>query len=148
MKTRMHEILGVEEGEVFEHLQRGLFYFVDSAGAVRECPDKDANNWRHNHAPGHVISSMINLPDRIIRKPRLTAEQVEILKALWVLGFAWVWQQKDNSFICAGTPKPTMCDHGYWCGKENNVIKIDTKMFTLSEPLDIAKTLRDNGVDA
>lgn len=148
---RMHEILGVEPGEVFEHIQEGIFYFVDSAGSVKVCPDKDVHNWRHKHAEGHVISSMINLPEGIIRKSRLSAVQIEVLKALKVLGCKWM--AKDENGSCYGFTVKPMKSIGGWYG--GNYVFADGVANSLSplvswsdpEPLNIVQTLKNAGVE-
>lgn len=75
-KPRIAEILGVEVGERFsvEGQRGGDPLYVDRDGWVRYVSD--------NGVSASAIQIAINHPDRIIRKPRWTEQDVEDAKAL------------------------------------------------------------------
>jgi hypothetical protein len=87
-------------------------------------------------------------------KPRLTAKQVEILKALKVLGFNYVAKNTDeDESVVAFESKPhkgRVC----WDNFDGRYLLITQEWICClvswadTEPLDILQTLRDNGVDA
>ena len=71
-KPRICEVLGVEVGEPFDLLNSARNpYHIDADG---DMVDKDGN-WC-----GEAICVAINHPDRIIRKPRFTEQEVEDAK--------------------------------------------------------------------
>ena len=73
-KPRICEVLGVEVGEPFDLLNSARNpYHIDADG---DMVDKDGN-WC-----GEAICVAINHPDRIIRKPRFTEQEVERAKAI------------------------------------------------------------------
>lgn len=73
-KPRICEVLGVEVGEPFDLLNSARNpYHIDADG---DMVDKDGN-WC-----GEAICVAINHPDRIIRKPRFTEQEVEDAKTL------------------------------------------------------------------
>lgn len=73
-KPRICEILGVEVGEWWEY--GGIEYSVTEKGVII-----DHNNTVHFNG----LTGAINHPDRIIRKPRWTEQEVERAKAIKVL---------------------------------------------------------------
>ena len=73
-KPRICEVLGVEVGEWWEY--GGLEYSVTGKGIII-----DHNNTVHFSG----LTGAINDPDRIIRKPRFTEQEVEAAKAVKVL---------------------------------------------------------------
>ena len=76
-KPRICEVLGVEVGEPFDLLNSARNpYHIDADG---DMVDKDGN-WC-----GEAICVAINHPDRIIRKPRFTDQEVERAKAIRLL---------------------------------------------------------------
>ena len=76
-KPRICEVLGVEVGEPFDLLNSARNpYHIDADG---DMVDKDGN-WC-----GEAICVAINHPDRIIRKPRFTEQEVEVAKAIKLL---------------------------------------------------------------
>ena len=70
-KPRICEVLGVEVGEWWEY--GGLEYSVTGKGIII-----DHNNTVHFSG----LTGAINDPDRIIRKPRFTEQEVEDAKAI------------------------------------------------------------------
>ena len=152
-KTRMHEILGVEPGERFEIIGctingRSYPHFLTEKGVMML--DRDAG-FGEVEATGAFVSAAIN--HGIIRKPRLTAEQVEILKAFATIGFKWLGQEADGRVFAYW--KHPRKENGGWYGsirstmllEEANAVK-PLVSWADTEPLDILQTLRDNGVDA
>lgn len=77
-KPRICEVLGVEVGQNFKLKGADMGFYVDRDGIVkREEDDKSVG------LP--EICMMINLPDRIIRKPRFTEQEVERAKAIKII---------------------------------------------------------------
>ena len=76
-KPRICEVLGVEVGEPFDLLNSARNpYHIDADG---DMVDKDGN-WC-----GEAICVAINHPDRIIRKPRFTEQEVERARTIKVI---------------------------------------------------------------
>lgn len=151
MKTRMHEILGVEPGEVFAvEGYKGEFYLDDYGHLVGF---KGAYG-----TPSGVLVVAVNFG--IIRKPRLTAEQLYALEALYrVFGAEWLCKDKDAFPATMYNEKPKKSprtNEFIWmsgCELRQELYYEKAKLRDLvswadTEPLDILKTLRDNGVDA
>ena len=103
-KTKVHEILGLEVDEWFR-LDRedlsDLKYKINSEGALIKsdgcCVMENESSW---------LAALINGDKKIIRKPKLTAEQLKIIKALDAVGLGWVAKDK-NSSVYAYADKPT-----------------------------------------
>lgn len=76
-KPRICEVLGVEVGERFNVYGNCLDWHVDEKGHVVSDDDK--------RCVDDVIYLAINHPDRIIRKPRWTEQEVEEAKAVKIL---------------------------------------------------------------
>lgn len=73
-KPRICEVLGVEVGERFNVYGNCLDWHVDEKGHVVSDDDK--------RCVDDVIYLAINHPDRIIRKPRWTEQEVEIAELI------------------------------------------------------------------
>jgi len=153
--TRMHEICRMEPMIPFEFVCNGMKYtlVIEHEGHV----------WRLNHAKGRrmlaasVVCELVNHPERITRRPRLTEEQVAQLKALHTLGYRWLTKDKwkgVSAFIC----KPFKGEHGgEWMRYDpmlvddgyivfNGYTQItDLVSWSDPEPLDIVQVLRQNG---
>lgn len=152
--TRMHEVLGVEVNEVFEYLQRGLFYYADCSGFIRECPSGESPHRKNNYAPSRVICNMVNFPDGIIRKPALTEEQVRMLQALHTLGYRYITKDLEG-YVCARDIKPEKFEEIWSANGASRVTTLYEDMeqghlhtlvsWSDPAPLDIAQTLRDAG---
>ena len=92
-KPRICEALGVEVGETFYiEGQKGSFEIMDGGGIKYSCSFPNVDE----------LLDIINHPDRIIRKPRFTQEEVEVLRHLSNAGVVSVEKK-------AGT-------HLYWDG--------------------------------
>jgi hypothetical protein len=147
---RMHEQLGVEPGEEFGldgYLSR---YYVDIDGYVRSYESKEIM-W------GEQICDMINYPDRIIRRPRVTEEQLRELEALHTLGYRWI-AKDESGLVCAFVSKPVRkCQDWAQPVSDDGRNKYIWLLFRLGinslvswsdpEPLDIVQTLKANGVE-
>jgi len=146
--ARMHEILGVEPGEVFEFEARGerVKFRIDAAGNLfRETMDH-----RRIPSPREVVE-IINNTDRIIRKPRLTEKQKTELKHLAALGLKYLTTDWEG-WISVRDIKPTnttgfvftkhFITHRSCAGSLADLVSCDDP-----EPLDIIQTLKDNNVE-
>ena len=76
-KPRICEVLGVEVGQKFTILDTD--YWIEKNGAIFS----DGN--QRDLVGVSLICDVINHPDRIIRKPRFTQQEVERAKAIRVL---------------------------------------------------------------
>ena len=74
-KPRICEVLGVEVGEWFTYPGMNTSFQVTEGGFLK-CADGDLKM---------CVPTLINHPDRIIRKPRWTEQEVERAKAIRVL---------------------------------------------------------------
>ena len=149
--TRIHEALGVETGEVFEC--EGRTWTINESGVLSIV----------NKRPGcyevvgpSAVCIMINHPERITRRPRLTEEQVAQLKALNTLGFKWLAKQRKGCvmFFQKKPHKNAIWFSGTGDEQEDYgvVLPNDTHLSSLVSwsdpaPLDIVQTLRDAGVE-
>ena len=149
--TRMHEICRMEPMIPFEFVCNNIKYtlVIEHEGHV----------WRLNHAKGKrmlaasVVCELVNHPERIIRRPRLTEEQVKRLRALIALEAMYLAKNKDGS-VGAFTSKPQR-NALYWNTNDSYVFYINIVGTCLSElvswedpePLDIVQVLRQNGVE-
>ena len=86
-KPRICEVLGVEVNENFKFndfpFDECKVYFVGTDGEIR--------NAKGGSVTGGELCYIINNPDRIIRKPRWTEQEVERAKAIKVL-----WPEADT----------------------------------------------------
>lgn len=141
--TRMHEVLGVETGERFrlKNNPHGNEWFVSENGMmIMDCEDGVARSGVHN------VFSAIN--HGIIRRPRYTPKQAEVLKALKVIGYADGFLTKDSDgTVFAHTTKPYKgCEE--WLGSKTYSFipgNIGLVSWDDDEPLSIAQALLDAG---
>lgn len=143
--TRMHEVLGVETGELFS-----IYEFADD-----ELAYVDTN--------GNVLSAKNNIPvgpytltvainHGITRRPRLSEVQVKKLHAALLLGFKWLAVNSVDELWLFGT-KPRKFNLGWGegtFGEARIVFKGNSDLSSLvswsdPEPLDIEATLKANG---
>ena len=73
-KLRICEVLGVEGEERFKYLDFDIW--LDANGLLHT---------KDGYASGNLVCDVINHPDRIIRKPRWTEQEVERAKAIKML---------------------------------------------------------------
>ena len=145
---RMHEILGVEpmQANTYRDGDKELHFYVDSDGRPRCLGDTPLT--------AYEICLLINHPERIIRKPRLTGEQVAELKALATLGLRYTTKSRIGQIISHGNKPRKMETH--WASErsinEPGFIHVNEVLGNLvswsdPEPLDIVQTLKDAGVE-
>lgn len=151
--TRMHEALDIPESEViygFKDVEGNHWFdfFLQTDGLPYE------DNLRILSTS--KLTSLINHPERILRKPRLTQEQVKQLGALVVFDRPWIAKDKDGS-VFAFKNKPGrnenkamwIIDRLYgdaWLLPEDSALA-DLVSWSDPEPLDIVATLKANGVE-
>lgn len=147
--TRMHELLGVEVNERFRiagYSRSEKFYLLGNGTLTTD---------RAVCYQG-VLVEIINHPECIIRKPRLTEEQVKQLGALVVFDRPWIAKDKDGS-VFAFKNKPGrnenkamwIIDRLYgdaWLLPEDSALA-DLVSWSDPEPLDIVATLKAAGVE-
>ena len=96
-KPRICEVLGVEVNENFKFndfpFDECKVYFVGTDGEIR--------NAKGGSVTGGELCYIINNPDRIIRKPRWTEQEVELFRAIQVLypKAEYVERIKDSGVI-------------------------------------------------
>lgn len=108
-KPRIAEILGVEVGERFsvEGQRNRDPLYVDEDGWVR---------WESDDSPSlSAVKIAINHPDRIIRKPRFTQQEVEDAKTL-----LRIFPEQLDSVSRANDGTVTLKAKGAWRGYLNS----------------------------
>ena len=158
--TRMHEVLGVDPWERFDVKWKDCTktFRTDNFGNVQDMEFYDSSDDTCYPANGWDVSYMVNHPDRITRRPRLTEEQVKQLQALVTLGFRWLFfthATANDSWLYATSNKPTYAElewDGYvgwfWSGERLRIKGSplnDLERVCADAPLDIVQTLRDAG---
>ena len=119
-KPRICEVLGVEVGEWWEY--GGLEYSVTGKGIII-----DHNNTVHFTG----LTGAINNPDRIIRKPRFTQQEVEDAKTIKRMFGAdnFTHIRKDQFGLCEMMDGPGDDPNVGWCA-----IGIEEGMFPSLRP--------------
>ena len=151
--TRMHEVLGVATEERFTYREYGdrKFWLSESGLMYRICDDGTSIPTTQG-----TLVLFINHPERILRKPRLSEEQVKQLGALVTLGFRWLAKQRKGCvmFFQKKPHKNAIWFSGTGGEQEDYgvVLPNDTHLSSLVSwsdpaPLDIVQTLRDAGVE-
>ena len=79
-KPRICEVLGVEVGERFELGNTGIILLVNDDGLLHI--GLSHGNHKETDMNVNYLVKAINDPDRIIRKPRFTEQEVEMAKNL------------------------------------------------------------------
>ena len=82
-KPRICEVLGVEVGERFELGNTGIILLVNDDGLLHIGLSRGAH--KETDMNVNYLVKAINDPDRIIRKPRFTEQEVEVAKAIKLL---------------------------------------------------------------
>lgn len=119
-KPRICEVLGVEVGERFRvDYPKGMtaWLHINEDGFVER--EGGANRFK----VGNSIAWAINHPDRIIRKPRFTEQEVEAAKAVKLL-FPRATQ------LCRFQPNEPVCARGGGCF----VINLNSGLFPSIQP--------------
>lgn len=155
--TRMHEVLGVEPGERFTINEEdfGFAFRLNEDGYLMFDDDRVSKEFRITYG---LIRFAIMYG--IIRKPRLTEEQVAQLKALVTLGFRWLFfthATANDSWLYATSNKPTYAElewDGYvgwfWSGERLRIKGSplnDLERVCADAPLDIVVALKAAGVE-
>lgn len=149
--TRMHEVLGVEPDKeyTFKNKVTQFNFYIDTKGHAF-IADKSEGDY----LCAYYLTQLINHPERIIRKPRLSEEQVRQLQALVTLGYRWLIKDSTDA-VFAYAKMPAKQSEWWNCGGANVRIFIDlppgilTSLVSWSDPapLDIVQVLRENGVE-
>ena len=82
-KPRICEVLGVEVGERFELANTGIILLVNDDGLLHIGLSHGAH--KETDMNVNYLVKAINAPDRIIRKPRFTQQEVERAKAIKII---------------------------------------------------------------
>lgn len=146
--TRMHEVLGVEIGEKFEIPNYAGAAHVDMRGYICGVEHNDV-------VSGERVCEAIN--HGITRRPRLTHEQVEQLKALVTLGYRWLVEERNGVTVAVNHEvrkgevkwlliKPRDLDDVV-CDVHQSLSIKGLVSWSDPEPLDIVATLKANGVE-
>lgn len=97
-KPRIAQVLGVDSGEKF-----CITYISHAMRITRTCwIDKNGDIVSDDgRIPAEALSQIINHPDRIIRKPRFTQQEVELFRVIQVLypKAEYVERIKDSGVI-------------------------------------------------
>lgn len=145
--TRMHEILGVEQEERFTIKRRpelGKYYVNDKGEVMMDgaiCP-RD-----------RIAVYLINHPENISHKPKLTEAQVRHLKGWALVGATHIAKDEDRD-VRIYWSKPIKRE-SYWYSDKQSIYENNTASDCLRslvawsdpEPLGIVETLWDAGVD-
>ncbi len=154
VKTRVHELLGVEPGERFYvkgSNMKSAYYLAE--GGTLWCED----DYIRAVASSFYLAKFLSGEWTILRCPFLAGEQRKVLEALKTLGFKWVAIDK-NGRICAYVCKPAIVGSEWACvnesvGKYGAAVTgaLDCLRPLIPDwavPLDVEKTLKEaqNGV--
>jgi len=146
--TRMHEILGVEPNErcKVQNWHEKNEAYVDEKGDVilvlsGEFPQQ---------LDAHHVCLLVNHPERIIRKPRLTEAQIKYLKAALTLEFEWLAKDADGCTYFYER-KETKFPKNWGCRAQSIKVFVEEvrELVSWGDPdaLDIAATLKAAGVE-
>ena len=148
--TRMHELCQMEPMEVatFEMLDSEInttrfeFYLNFKGIPILSLGGRVLDTER--------FAEVINHPERIIRKPRLTEAQIKYLKAALTLEFEWLAKDADGSTYFYER-KETKFPKNWGCRAQSIKVFVEEVRELVSwddpEPLDIAATLKAAGVE-
>lgn len=150
--TRMHEVLGVETGQVF--------YFETTSGLYQEYVLDTKGHLFRNHKTQRIesprtMADIINHPERITRRPRLTEEQVAMLKAAWALGARYIAREGNSRLRLSDNAPIVLMGGRLKITDDSLTMYIESYSNPLVElvkqsgpaPLDIVQVLRQNGVE-
>ena len=149
--TRMHEVLGVEMNEEF-YSEDKMLLRVNHHGRIERKTDTHPCGW-DLMCNTRRVEDCIN--HGITRRPRLTEEQVAMLKAAWALGARYIAREgngglrlSDNAplVLMGGRLKITDDSLTMYIESYGNPLVGLVKQSDPA-PLDIVQTLRDAGVE-
>lgn len=151
--TRMHEVLGVESRERFTYSDYGDREFMLSESGLLYGAYDDGKVM--SAATQGTLVLFINHPERIIRKPRLTEEQVAMLKAAWTLGARYITREGKSGLRLSDNAPLVLMGGRLSITDDSLTMYIESHSSPLAElvkqsdpdPLDIVATLRDAGCE-
>ena len=111
-KPRICEVLGVEVGERFELGNTGIILLVNDDGLLHI--GLSHGNHKETDMNVNYLVKAINDPDRIIRKPRFTEQEVEDAKML-----LRVFPERLDSISRSKDGTVTLAAKGAWRGYLN-----------------------------
>ena len=112
-KPRICEVLGVEVGERFELDNTGIILLVNEDGLLHIGLSHGAH--KETDMNVNYLVKAINHPDRIIRKPRFTQQEVEDAKTLFR-----IFPEHLDSVSRANDGTVTLAAKGAWRGYLNS----------------------------
>lgn len=152
MKTKVHELLGVEQGEEFRvsGFNCSLFMLDVDCTLLHKSTTKNDITWRN--AEPFILPMLINRPERIIRHPAYTPEQVKVMKWLRDGEFKYVTNDECGC-VWAYDVMPKLNERngewGYGQAKYHASIERMACLLPLipdwRTPLDIETALKDAG---
>ncbi len=160
VKTRVHELLGVEPGDTFtverlrgEWWETALDQATLSKYGVINAQEKEYDEF-YPTLTLDAINGVCRITN-IFRRPTLTDEQREVLLWLHKGGFRWVIFDKSDSGIvawhCDAAPHHTSDGWGSYNNKGavwgDKLSCLRPLIPDLTKALDVEKTLRDAGVE-
>ena len=150
--TRLHEVLGVATEEWFTYSEYGdrKFWLSESGLMYRICDDGTSIQTEQG-----TLVLFINNPERITRRPRLTEEQVAMLKAAWALGARYIAREGNSGLRLSDNAPIVLMGGRLKITDDNLTMYIESYSNPLVElvkqsdpaPLDIVQMLRQNGVE-
>ena len=150
--TRMHEVLGVATEDWFTFSEYGdrKFWLSESGLLYRICDDGTSIP----ETQGTLVL-FINNPERITRRPRLTEEQVAMLKAAWALGARYIAREGNSGLRLSDNAPIVLMGGRLKIADDNLTMYIESYSNPLvelvkqsdPEPLDIVQVLRENGCE-
>ena len=149
MSNIIFEITGLKPGEHFAIKGHELVtpdYWIDEMGVVWTI---GKNGPRETGSS--ILAAILTETYRIIRKPRLTGEQIEHLKALNLLGFNYLFEANYGAHI-ASISKPVYARNA-WGAKMCKIAELPKEwlFFSLLKEnnglVDIVQTLKDAEVE-
>ncbi len=148
VESNIERMLGVKKDEQFTILTKEDKHY--KLGAICELMvwDEKSQTWHDENS--YHFAEILNHPEYILRRPRLTDEQRKVMEALAVLGFKWVAKDMRGGLWAYGKkPERTVSAWQPW--DDCQVMKLPNTEITTplipdwTQPLDIDKTLREAG---
>ena len=124
--SRLSEILGVEEGREFTFDKNGLRsikYKIENGKRMY----LNNGKWEVG-ANEDILVEMIAHPEKIIlQKPKLTEQQITVIKGRIAEGWNWVATDLNNLWVMCFTEKPINSDYTFYSsnGKAHSLVNED-----------------------
>ena len=144
MSNIIFEITGLKPGEHFAIKGHELVtpdYWIDEMGVVWTI---GKNGPRETGSS--ILAAILTETYRIIRKPRLTGEQVELLKALKLIGFKYLYLSHYGLYIASVEKQTEMGGVGITTEIPTGSLMCDL-FKNDKEVLDIIQILKDTEVE-